>query len=61
MKNKEKISPSIVYEMDLDSNTKTILFEDNGDIISAASGAIRYKNKLYIAQVFENFILCVNL
>lgn len=60
-KNKEKISPIIIYKVNLTNNEKQIVFEDDGSLLSGASTAIIYKNNLYIAQVFENFLLKVKL
>lgn len=50
-------SPSVVFRIDLNSNTKTCVFSDKGNTISAASTAIHYKGNLYISQVFNSFIL----
>lgn len=60
-KNKEKISPFVIYKTNLKTQASEIFFEDDGSILSGASTAIVYKNNLYIAQVFENFILKVEL
>ena len=56
-KKPSKKSPSIVYSINLETNEKKTLFEDDGTKISAASTAIIYKGDLYISQIFENFIL----
>lgn len=60
-KNKEKISPSIVYSIDPKTGKTVKLFEDDGSLISAASTAIIYKDKLYISQIFENFLIEIDL
>lgn len=54
-------SPSVIYEFDPITGEKRVLFSDDGKLISAASTAIRYGNFLYIAQVFDNFVLKVKL
>ena len=36
-------------------------YNNKGDVISAASGALFYKGNLYLAQIFENFILKVKV
>jgi hypothetical protein len=58
-KNAEKTSPSVIYAINLYTGEKKELYSNDGSNISAASGAIYYKNHLYIAQIFENFILKV--
>jgi hypothetical protein len=60
-KNKETISPFVIYKTNLKTQASEIIFEDNGTLLSGGSTAIIYKNNLYIAQVFENFILKVKL
>ncbi len=56
-KDSSEISPTEVYQVDLSSGEKKLLFKDDGTIISAASTAILYDNSLFISQVFEGFIL----
>lgn len=60
-KNPKNISPSLIYAININTGEKKELFNDDGSMISAASGAIYYKGNLYIAQVFENFILKVKV
>ena len=59
--NKENHSPSVIYEFDPISGEKSVLFSDDGNLISAASTALRYGDYLYISQVFDNFVLKVKL
>ena len=59
--NKENHSPSVIYEFDPISGEKNVLFSDDGNVISAASTAIRYGDYLYVSQVFDNFVLKVKL
>lgn len=52
-------SPSAVYKVNKNNKEKELLFYDDGSIISATSTALFYKNKLYLGQVFDSFILMV--
>lgn len=60
-KNTENHSPSVIYEFDPISGEKSVLFSDDGKLISAASTAIRYGDYLYVSQIFDNFVLKVKL
>ncbi len=60
-KNPLKPSPTLVKYFDLMSGKSEVIFFDSGKAISTGSTAIIFNNKLYIAQVFENFILSVDL
>ncbi len=60
-KKSANLSPSVIYQFDPKTGAKDILFSDNGELISAASTAIHYGNYLYVSQVFNNFVLKVNL
>lgn len=59
-KNKEYPSPSVVFRIDLETGTGKAIFADDGNRISAASTAMVYHDKLYISQVFDNYILDCN-
>lgn len=61
MKNGEKKSPTAIYSVNPESGEKKLLYFDDGREISAASTGLIFRNKLYIAQVFDPFILCVDL
>lgn len=61
VKHPEKHSPTVIYQYFHASHKKEILYCNKGDEISAASTALIYKNKLYISQIFEDFILKVDL
>ena len=54
-------SPSVIYLVDIKNNKTTPLYINDGTEISAASTAFILKQndnfKLYISQVFENFML----
>jgi len=54
-------SPSTVYAIDPVNGERRVLFADDGSGISAASTAIRIGNILYVCQVFDGFILRVEL
>jgi hypothetical protein len=61
VKKNSRRSPTKVYQIDPASNSKELLFSDNGRKISAGSTAIIYQNKLYIGQVFNPYILVIDL
>ncbi|MBL0912043.1 MAG: hypothetical protein IBJ09_06685 [Bacteroidia bacterium] len=54
-------SPSTVYAIHPQSGERRVLYADDGSRISAASTAIRIGNTLYLCQVFDDFILRVEL
>ncbi|MCD6178997.1 MAG: hypothetical protein J7K39_03750 [Bacteroidales bacterium] len=60
-KNTKNLSPSVIYQFDPINGDKKVLFSDDGELISAASTAIRYGDYLYISQVFDNFVLKVKM
>ena len=59
--NPEQNSPCAVYSIDLKTHEMDTLFLDNGAILSAASTGLVYKGNLYVAQVFNPYILKVPL
>ena len=61
LKNKDNPSPCDVYSIDLNTFNKKKLYSSSGVPISAVSTAILYNKQLYLAQVFEPFILAVDL
>ncbi len=56
-KDSSVLSPSLVYHINTKSHNAKIIYANSGEEISAASTAIEIKNRLYISQVFENFLL----
>lgn len=56
---KEK-SPMQVFSMDPNTLKWRMDFQNNGDLISAASTVLHLENRLYISQVFDPFILVVD-
>lgn len=60
-KNPDVLSPSVIYEIDTLTGEKSVLFSDDGSLISAASTGLRYGKYLYVSQVFDNFVLKVEM
>ena len=54
-------SPTVVYEIDLLTNQKKLIYANTDGTINGASTAILYNHKLYLSQVFEPWILIVDL
>lgn len=61
MKKAEKKSPTAVYAVNPASGEKRLVYFNDGNVISAASTGLIFRNKLYIAQVFDPYILEVDL
>lgn len=60
-KNKDKHSPSVIYQIPIDKPADAqLIYSNTGEQISASATGIVYKNKLYISQVFDPFILKVD-
>lgn len=55
----ENPSPSQVFAMDPMTMKSNLVFQTNGEIISAASTALRIDNRLYVSQVLDPFVLVV--
>ena len=60
-KNPEKKSPVDVFLVDPDSNEHSVLYSTDGSTISGASTAIIFGKHLYLSQVFDPWILKVEL
>jgi len=60
-KNRQKKSPVEVYLVDPESGRFKVLFSDDGNLISGGSTAIISEENLYLCQVFEPYILKVDL
>ncbi|MBE8398076.1 arylesterase, partial [Leptospira borgpetersenii serovar Hardjo-bovis] len=54
--NPEYLSPTIVFRISSDGTFQEV-FANSGDLISAGSTAIPFEGRLYIAQVFNPYIL----
>ena len=52
-------SPMQVFAMDPMTLKTNMVFQNNGDLISAASTVLHWGNRLYISQVFDPFVLVV--
>lgn len=61
MSDSTKFSPSVIYKIDTETNQKSVLFADDGSNISCASTAWRYRDYLYVSQVFNSWILKVKI
>jgi hypothetical protein len=61
MKNSKKISPTMIYAINPYTKSKRVIYYNKGEEISAASTAIIYRDKLYICQIFDNFVLSVKM
>jgi hypothetical protein len=59
-KSAKNSSPTVVYEVDLLTNEKKLLYTNTDGTINGAATAILYKGKLYLSQVFEPYILIVS-
>lgn len=57
LKDSSNISPSVVYSVNMKNGTKEVAYANDGGQISSASTAVSYKDYLYIAQVFQPFVL----
>jgi hypothetical protein len=61
LKHTKHASPCQVYSINPVTKTKGIVYHSSGESISAGSTAIYYRGHLYICQVFDPYILQVNL
>jgi hypothetical protein len=50
-------SPSVVLRIYPEQGTRAAVFVNSGELISAASTAMVYEDKLYISQVFDPYIV----
>lgn len=55
--NKEKIAPSQVFKIDTSTDKVELVYSNDGDQISAASTALPNGDRIFISQVFEDFLL----
>jgi hypothetical protein len=58
-KSPKNTSPTVVYEVDLKTNQKRLLYTNTDGTINGAATAVLYNGNLYLSQVFEPFILVV--
>ena len=59
MQNPDKKAPSTVFRIDSNSGDSTIVFQDDGSLISAASVAVPHNGSLYIGQIADDGIVRV--
>lgn len=52
-------SPTVIYEVDLLTKEKRLVYTNTNGAINGAATAILYNGNLYLSQVFEPFILVV--
>ncbi|TGN17076.1 arylesterase [Leptospira idonii] len=55
--NAKNISPTQVFRIDGKTNDVYEIYADNGEEISAGSTGLPFNGRLYISQVFEDFLL----
>ncbi|MEM6321363.1 MAG: SMP-30/gluconolactonase/LRE family protein [Bacteroidota bacterium] len=53
-------SPTQVFKVDPNTMKSELVFQTNGELISAASTALYLDNQLFISQVFDPFVLVVD-
>lgn len=53
-------SPVQIFAMNPKTLAPSLIFQNNGELISAASTALRIGNRLYISQIFDPFVLVMN-
>lgn len=56
-KNQTIHSPTVVYEINLVTGRKRVVYSNNGTQINAATTALMFANKLYLSQLFVPFVL----
>ncbi len=57
VKSSDNKSPSVVYELDVLSNSKKAIYVDKGKEISAVSTALYFNNRIYLGQIFDDYVL----
>lgn len=56
-KDAKNISPTVVYKVNVETGKSSAVYSEDGSAICGGSTALMYKGKMYIAQVFEPFLL----
>lgn len=59
IKKSENKSPMQIFAIDPSTMKTQLVVQNNGELISAASTAIRIDDRLYISQVFDPFVLVI--
>jgi len=57
LKDSTNISPSVVYTVNPANGATEVVYANDGKQISAASTAVSYKDYIYIAQVYQPYVL----
>ena len=60
IKDSKAPSPSQVFAIDPMTLKSNLIFQTEGELISAASTVLRLEDRLYISQVLDPFVLVVN-
>jgi hypothetical protein len=60
-KNAKNIAPTVIYRVNIETGEYSALYTNDGPAICGASTALIYKGKMYLSQIFEPFILKVDL
>lgn len=61
MTNPARKAPSTVFRIRKNDGETVIVFQDDGNLISAASVAVPYEGTLFIGQIADDYIVAVNL
>jgi len=59
-KDSQNHSPIQIFALDPQTMKADLVLQNNGDLISAASTAIRIKDRLFLSQVYDPYILAVD-
>lgn len=59
--NPAKLSPTHVWALNIQTGKYQMIFADDGSRVSTGSTGIYYKGKLYVSQVFQPYVLEVDL
>ena len=59
VKRSEDKSPIQIFNIDPKTMAPKLIFQNNGELISAASTVLRIENQLFVSQVFDPFVLVV--
>jgi len=57
LNNAKNPSPTNIFSINTETGSKKLVYSDTGINISAGSVAIEFDNKLFIGQIFENFLV----
>ncbi len=60
-KRESKNAPSVLYAYDMTTQELKVVYANDGSEINACSTGVILKNKIYLAQVFQDYIWIANL